>query len=187
MNTPASVLDVPLPPKSEETAAAPAAPVGSELNLIQRAVARISGIPTEGALMQQVATLTTERDALREQVAALTKDRDAARASLAKHEADLAALREALDAPASAQQMQTPAGQAAAAVVSQQVGAHLRSLSHPAANLPAKPAAGGDPSAAPSRPADLREAFKAEADPVRKAALFRQIKEADEAAKARAN
>jgi hypothetical protein len=82
--------------------------------------------------------------------------------------------------------MQTPAGQAAAAAVNQQVGAHLRALSHPAANLPAKPASGTDPASAAS-PDNLREAFRSETDPVRKAALFRQLKEADAAAKVRAN
>jgi hypothetical protein len=177
---------VPVAVPGQESDAPAAAPAGTELNLIQRAVAAITRIPTDGALQQQVAALTADRDALRAQVGTLTAERDSARAALARHEADLTALRDALDAPAGAQQMQTPAGQAAAAAVSQQVGAHLRALSHPAANLPAKPAAGTDP-AGSSRPDDLREAFKAETDPVKKSALFRQIKEADEAAKARAN
>lgn len=170
--------------RREDTEVAPAA--GSDLNLIQRAVARISGIPTDSALGQQATALAAENTSLRQQVATLTTERDTARterdASRAAHTADLAALQAAIDAPASA--AATPAGQQVAAAVSAQVGAHLRSMSHPAANLPAQTAA-NDPAAV--RSDSLRDAFAAETDPVKKSALFQQIKKADTAAKSRAN
>lgn len=185
----AVVPTVPPVARREDTELAPA---GSDLSLIQRAIARVSGIPTDSALAQQVATLTAERTALQTQVATLntqvatvTAERDTARAALAQHQADLAALQAALDQPVTAQQMQTPAGQAAATVVTQQVSAHLRSLSHPAANLPAQTSGGGDPAA--TRPDNLREAFRAETDPVKKSALFRQLRLADAAARSRSN
>ena len=136
----------------------------ADLNLIQRAVARISGIPTDTAAMQSAAALQDQVATLQGQVATLTAERDAARADLTALRDSMAQLAAALENPAAA--AGTPAGAQVQQAITTQVSAEIRSIGVPAATLP-KPGA--------ASAADTMEALQAKLDAAKSPAERQRI------------
>lgn len=124
----------------EISAAADPCIVGSDLSLIQRAVARLAGIPTNADSQAESAALLSRVSALSNQAAALTIERDEAKAELETLRAELCSLETALANPAAAVAAGLAAGEQVQAAITASVAHELRTLGVPASSLP-KPAA----------------------------------------------
>lgn len=129
------------------------------------------------ALEKKVATLTAQVKERDDRIATLTSENE-------KMRGDLAAFADWLEANGHTTAKEAASDPAAAfqKAVGNGVATEVRKIGVPAATVKTPAASKGE-----GGTDSLREAFRAETDPVKKSALFRQIKQADEAARSRSN
>lgn len=157
--------------RKEETEVTPAAAANPDLNLIQLAVAKLTGIPTNAAgfqaqantLAQQLAEEQLAHKAMKDELAAFKAETGKLLAALENNPLQAAGAAAGTAVPAEIQR--------AAALVSSGVASVVRGIGvePPNASKP-KDAEGSTPEES------LRAAARAETDPIRKAELFAELR-----------